>query len=89
VADSNLPVHEADAGLGEHAAIHLPPPSFAPISVAASLAMTFIGFIDGVRGTLGPLIWGIGLVWLIASCAAWFRGARREFHDLPESVEGH
>lgn len=89
MADSNLPVHDADAGHGEHAAIHLPPPSFAPISVAASLAMTFIGFIDGVRGTLGPLIWGIGLVWLIASCAAWFRGARREFHDLPEFVEGH
>jgi hypothetical protein len=27
----------------------------------------------------------IGLVWLIGSLTAWFRGARTEFHDLPET----
>ena len=69
--------------------MHLPPPSIAPINVAISLAMTFIGFVDGVRDRLGPLVWGVGLLWLIASCAAWFRGARREFNDLPELLEGH
>ena len=89
MADPDLPGHEADSGHGEHAEVHLPPPSFAPINVAISLAMTFIGFIDGVRDRLGPLVWGIGLLWLIASCTAWFRGARREFNDLPESLEGH
>jgi hypothetical protein len=89
VADANLPVNEADHGHGEHTEVHMPPPSFAPINVAFALATTFIGFVDQVRGTLGPLVWLIGLVWLIASCAAWLRGARREFDDLPESLEGH
>ena len=40
MADDNLPVHEADAGHGEHGAVHLPPPSFAPINVAFALATT-------------------------------------------------
>jgi hypothetical protein len=89
VADPDLPVHEADPSHGEHAGVHLPPPSFAPISVAFALATTFVGFVDQVRNALGPLVWGIGLVWLIASCTAWFLGARREFNDLPDSLEGH
>ncbi len=88
MADAN-PVNEPDTTHGEHGEVHLPPPSFAPINVAFALCTTFVGFIDQVRSALGPLIWGIGLVWLIASCAAWFRGARREFNDLPESLEGH
>ncbi len=89
MADPDLPAHDADPSHAEHAEVHLPPPSIAPINVAISLAMTFIGFVDGVRDRLGPLVWGIGLLWLIASCAAWFRGAHREFNDLPELLEGH
>ena len=89
MTDEHLPTHEADSSHGEHDEVHLPPPSIVPISVALALAMTLVGFVDQVRGPLGPLIWGIGLLWLIASLVAWFRGARREFHDLPESLEGH
>ncbi|MBJ7595109.1 MAG: hypothetical protein JF886_09660 [Candidatus Dormibacteraeota bacterium] len=90
MTDENLPTHEAaDTGHGEHAGVHLPPPSVVPIMVALSLATVLIGFVDQVRGTVGPLVWGIGLVWLIASLLAWYRGARTEFHELPESVEGH
>jgi hypothetical protein len=58
--------------------IHLPPNSWAPINVALSLAMCFIGTLAATW------VWVIGLVWLIASLAAWFRGARSEFHELPE-----
>ncbi|MGH7722063.1 MAG: hypothetical protein ACRENL_04400 [Candidatus Dormibacteria bacterium] len=81
-------VDEADHAHQEHP-LHLPPPSFVPISVALALAMTFVGFIDQVRGALGPLIWGIGLLWLITSCVVWYLAARTEFHDLPESLDPH
>lgn len=84
-----IPTHEADTGHGEHGEIHMPPNSFVPISVAISLCMTLVGFVDQVRNTLGPLIWGLGLLWLIGSCVAWFLGARNEFNELPESIEGH
>lgn len=83
------PIHEIDTTHGEHTEIHLPPNSFVPVNVALSLACTFVGFVDQVRGAVGPLVWGIGLLWLIASCALWFRGARNEFNELPESLEGH
>ena len=58
--------------------IHLPPNSWAPINVALSLAMCFIGTLAATW------VWVIGLVWLIASLYAWFRGARNEFQELPE-----
>ena len=72
-----------------HGGIHMPPPSLVPINVACALAVTLVGFIDQVRGTVGPLVWGIGLVWLIAACVVWALAARNEFHDLPESAEDH
>jgi hypothetical protein len=87
VADEGTQVQEADPGHGEHGGIHLPPPSFVPISVACALATTLVGFIDQVRNSVGPLVWGIGLVWLVASCAVWFRAARTEFNDLPDSID--
>ena len=66
---------------GEH--IHLPPNSWSPINVALALTMCFIGTLAATW------VWVVGLVWLIASLAAWFRGARNEYHELPESLEGH
>jgi hypothetical protein len=72
-----------DAGEA-HSEIHLPPNSWAPISVALSLALVFVGLLGDIRNAIGPTMWLIGLLALIASCAAWARGARREFLELPE-----
>lgn len=87
--DENPPVHEADATHGEHREIHMPPPSFVPISVALALATTFVGFVDQVRNAVGGLVWGIGLAWLIGSCVVWYLAARTEFGELPESLDDH
>jgi len=89
VADETPSLHAADAGHTEHAEIHLPPNSLVPINVAFSLGTTFVGFVDQVRNAVGPLVWGIGLVWFIASCVTWFLAARNEFNELPESADGH
>jgi hypothetical protein len=89
VADETAPVHDADADHSEHAAIHMPPNSLVPINVALALATTFVGFVDQVRNTVGPLVWGIGVIWFIASCVVWFLAARNEFGELPESADGH
>jgi hypothetical protein len=72
----------ADGAHGHDAhAIHLPPNSWSPINVALSLCMCFIGTLSATW------VWVIGLVWLIASLTAWFRGARNEFHELPEHAD--
>lgn len=78
----------ADAGHGgEHGEhIHLPPPSFIPINVALSLAVLFVGFLSDIRSVLGPTMWVIGLLWLVASLAVWVRAARREYLELPEDA---
>jgi hypothetical protein len=89
VPDDHPTAHDAEAGHDEHGGIHLPPPSFVPISVALALATTLIGFVDQVRNTVGGLVWGIGLLWLIASCVVWYFAARTEFNDLPDSLDGH
>jgi len=60
-----------------------------PFSVALALATTLVGFVDQVRNAVGPLVWGIGLVGLIASCVVWYLAARTEFNELPESLDGH
>jgi hypothetical protein len=88
VSEQPEEVREADTGHGEHAEIHLPPNSFVPINVALSLCTVLVGFVDQVRGPLGPTIWLIGVVWLAVTCAVWVRAARREFADLPDS-DGH
>ena len=75
----------ADQAAGEaHSEIHMPPNSWAPISIALSLGLIFVGLLGEVRNTLGPFMWLIGLLGLIASCAAWARSARREYLELPE-----
>ncbi|MEO8898450.1 MAG: hypothetical protein ABI352_00395 [Candidatus Dormibacter sp.] len=89
MADQTSSLHDADAGHTEHAEIHLPPNSLVPINIAFALAATFVGFVDQVRNAVGPLVWGIGLVWLIVTCVVWFFAARSEFNELPESAEGH
>jgi len=72
-----------DHGAHDAAHIHLPPNSWAPINTALSLTMCFIGTLSATW------VWVIGLVWLIGSLVAWVRGARTEFHELPETEAGH
>ncbi|MFN2592019.1 MAG: hypothetical protein ABR532_04200 [Candidatus Dormibacteria bacterium] len=61
--------------------IHLPPNSWIPLSTSLALLVLFVGFLP----PLGP--WGgfLGAVWLAASLFAWYRSARSEYLDLPES----
>jgi len=79
--DAHTDTASPAAAHAEH--IHLPPNSWAPINVALSLTMCFIGLLSAVW------VWVIGLVWLIASVGAWFRGARNEFRELPEHSGEH
>ena len=84
--DSHAEVDAAahsDAGEA-HSEIHMPPNSWAPISVALSLALVFVGLLGDIRNVVGPTMWLIGLLALIASCASWARSARREYLELPE-----
>ncbi|HVC05881.1 MAG TPA: hypothetical protein VND88_14490 [Candidatus Acidoferrales bacterium] len=76
--------HDDGDGEHAHATPHLPPPSFAPINAALALAMTLTGFLTDIRNVVGPLMWGIGLIYLIASGYFWVRGARNEYLELPE-----
>jgi hypothetical protein len=89
VADHTPPLHDADTGHTAHAEIHMPPNSLVPINVAFALGTTFVGFVDQVRNAVGPLVWGIGLVWFIVTCVVWYFAARSEFNDLPESAGDH
>jgi len=86
MADEHTEVASGSTAAQEHPAeahIHLPPNSWSPINVALALTMCFIGTLAATW------VWVVGLVWLIASLAAWFRGARNEYHELPEVLEEH
>lgn len=76
---------EAD-GVVRHA-VHLPPPSWAPIVVALSLAVVFVGLLGEIRDAVGPAMWIVGLLGLIGGCASWARSARTEYLELPEEPE--
>jgi hypothetical protein len=77
---------EAHHAGGDHA-IHLPSNSWTPISGALALALVFVGFLGDVRNAIGPTMWVTGLVLLVASLAVWARGARTEYHSLPEDQQ--
>ena len=81
--DAAAATHEPGSA-GAH--IHMPPPSVIPINVAISLSVVFVGLLSDIRSTVGPAMWLIGLLWLIASLAAWVRAARREYLELPEDA---
>ena len=66
---------------------HLPPNSFAPISLALSLTMFFTSFLYPDVIKLPGII--IGSLWVIGSLAAWARGARSEYLELPEDAAHH
>ena len=81
----DAPEVSGSADSHDHGDFHLPPNSFIPVVVSIALAVTFIGFLNQVRDKVGPVLWIAGLVLLIGSCVAWFRSARTEYLDLPES----
>lgn len=67
---------------GEHTEhIHLPPNSFVPINLSLALAITFVGFL------VSPIMWGLGLVYVVGTLVQWFRAARNEYLELPESLD--
>ena len=54
-------------GATQHEEIHLPPPSFAPIIVAAGAALT-------LTGLLSPVLLALGVVLLLAGIGIWAFG---------------
>ena len=68
----------------DHAGPHMPPNSIVPICLALSLAVLFVGFLGEVRATVGPAMWIVGLLGVLASSAAWAVTARRDYLELPE-----
>lgn len=63
---------------GGHEAIHLPPPSYWPATMALGIALLLTGLIINLVITI------IGVLISILSLALWVRDARRELHELPE-----
>ena len=61
-----------------HDVIHLPPPSFWPVTMAIGLTLILTGLIINLVMTIVGAIIGIG------SLVLWIRDARRELHELSE-----
>lgn len=77
--------HAGDGGLarphgGEPEEIHLPPNSWVPISVALSLTVLFIGFLQ--ERPLNFLVCFVAGAWLIASLVGWYTSATSEYREL-------
>ncbi len=62
----------------EHGAVHLPPPSFWPITTAIGLTLVLTGLVLNLAVAI------VGAIISLASAALWIRDARRELHSLPE-----
>jgi hypothetical protein len=75
--------HGAESGHADHGKFHLPPNSWIPVWVSLALTLTLIGLLP----PLGPWVGVVGIVALLAGCVAWFRAARAEFRELPESID--
>ncbi len=62
----------------EHGAVHLPPPSFWPITTAIGLTLVLTGLV------LNFVVAIVGAIISLASAALWIRDARRELRSLPD-----
>jgi Na+-transporting methylmalonyl-CoA/oxaloacetate decarboxylase gamma subunit len=58
--------------------IHIPGPSVQPLLLTAGITMSLLGVT-----IFFPVLLIIGLVTTVWVLAAWIRGARREFDELP------
>ena len=69
--------------MSEPEEIHMPPNSFVPIALALSLTFLFISFLFPESVRVPGMI--LGGVFVIATLVTWFRAARTEYYELPES----
>ncbi|MGI8847740.1 MAG: hypothetical protein ACR2GX_05685 [Candidatus Dormibacteria bacterium] len=44
-----------------------------------------VGGIDVLRGLISNIVWLVGVIGLLVTCAVWLMAARNEYLDLPES----
>ena len=64
------------AAHAEHEEIHLPGPSWWPLTLAIGLALTLTGLV------VSPVLLAVGAVTGLASLGLWIRDARREYSGL-------
>jgi hypothetical protein len=57
--------------------IHLPPPSYLPIIVAAAVTLALVGIL------ISPLLGAAGMVILVIAVIVWVRDVRAEIAELP------
>jgi Flp pilus assembly protein TadB len=69
--------------MSDHEEIHMPPNSFVPISLALSLTFLFVSFLFPSSIRVPSMI--LGGVLVISVLVTWFRAARTEYYELPES----
>lgn len=66
----------------EHAKYYVPEQSAWPIYSAASIGVFVFGLVHFIRGeTIGPFIFGIGLIAILATMVGWFRDVIHESHQ--------
>jgi hypothetical protein len=58
-------------------AIHLPDPSFLPVTLALGITITLIGILTGLAIVV------IGLLIVLSALVRWIRSARTEMAELP------
>jgi hypothetical protein len=58
-------------------AIHMPEPSYLPVTLALGIAITLVGIITGIA------VIAIGLIITVVVLVRWIRSARAEMADLP------
>jgi Flp pilus assembly protein TadB len=58
-------------------AIHLPEPSYLPVTLALGITIALVGILTGLAIVV------IGLIIVVAVLVRWIRGARAELNELP------
>ncbi|MEA2497148.1 MAG: hypothetical protein QOJ29_5059 [Thermoleophilaceae bacterium] len=58
-------------------AIHLPDPSFLPVTLALGITITLVGILTGLAIVV------IGLLIVVSVLVRWIRSAREELAELP------
>jgi 4-amino-4-deoxy-L-arabinose transferase-like glycosyltransferase len=65
----------------EHAAIHLPEPSFTPIVLAIGIALILFGLVPDARLYRLACV-SIGVIVALIAGVQWYRAAKREYQHL-------